>query len=42
MKGKDMHGKNAENLVLKLPAGTLIKDEGTGEILADLTSTDKG
>lgn len=35
--GKDMHGKGAENLVLRLPAGTIIKDDQTGEILADLT-----
>ncbi|MCM1566559.1 MAG: GTPase ObgE [Dehalobacter sp. 4CP] len=35
--GKDMHGKGAENLVLRIPAGTIIKNEGTGEILADLT-----
>jgi GTP-binding protein len=35
--GKDMHGKGAEDLVLRIPAGTIIKDEATGEILADLT-----
>ncbi|QGZ99709.1 GTPase ObgE [Dehalobacter restrictus] len=35
--GKDMHGKGAENLVLRIPAGTIIKNEGTGEIMADLT-----
>jgi GTP-binding protein len=35
--GKDMHGKGAENLVLRIPAGTIVKDEATGEILADLT-----
>lgn len=35
--GKDMHGKGGENLVLRIPAGTIIKDEKTGEILADLT-----
>ncbi|NLI92407.1 MAG: GTPase ObgE [Peptococcaceae bacterium] len=35
--GKDMHGKSAEDLILRVPAGTMIKDEATGEILADLT-----
>ncbi len=29
-------GKNGEDLVLKVPAGTIIKDEATGLILADL------
>ncbi|KUO58241.1 MAG: GTPase Obg [Gracilibacter sp. BRH_c7a] len=36
-KGKDQHGKGAEDLILRIPAGTIIKDEITGEILADLT-----
>jgi GTP-binding protein len=35
--GKDMHGKNASNLVLRLPVGTVVKDEKTGATLADLT-----
>ncbi|NLM22391.1 MAG: GTPase ObgE [Peptococcaceae bacterium] len=35
--GKGMHGKGAEDLVLRLPAGTLVKDADTGEVLADLT-----
>ncbi|MBI2413508.1 MAG: GTPase ObgE [Deltaproteobacteria bacterium] len=30
-------GKNGEDLVIKLPIGTLIKDQETGEILSDLT-----
>ncbi|EIO0103481.1 GTPase ObgE [Staphylococcus pseudintermedius] len=32
----NMHGKNAENLVLKVPPGTIIKDVETGQTLADL------
>lgn len=36
-KGKDQHGKGAEDLILRIPAGTVIKDEATGEILADMT-----
>ncbi|RZI01124.1 GTPase ObgE, partial [Staphylococcus aureus] len=34
--GSNMHGKNAEDLVLKVPPGTLIKDAETEEVLADL------
>lgn len=33
---KKQAGKNGENLVLKVPAGTIIRDEATGLILADL------
>lgn len=35
--GKDMHGKGGESLDLKVPPGTLVYDEETGELLADLT-----
>lgn len=35
-KGKDQHGKGAEDLILRIPAGTVIKN-ATGEILVDLT-----
>ena len=31
-----MHGANGEPLVLKVPLGTIVKDQHTGEILADL------
>ncbi len=31
-----MHGKNAEDLVLKVPPGTIIKNVETDEVLADL------
>lgn len=34
---KNCTGANAENLLIKVPAGTLIKDADTGEVLADLT-----
>ncbi|MGL5328021.1 MAG: GTPase ObgE [Peptostreptococcaceae bacterium] len=33
---KRQAGKNGEDLVLKVPAGTIIRDEATGLILADL------
>jgi GTP-binding protein len=34
--GKDMHGKGAEDLILRIPVGTIVKKEETGEIIADL------
>lgn len=35
--GKTMHGKNGESLELRVPPGTLIYDDESGEQLADLT-----
>ena len=35
--GKDMHGKSGESLELRVPSGTLVYDDETGELLADLT-----
>ncbi|RME10280.1 MAG: GTPase ObgE [Ardenticatenia bacterium] len=35
--GKNMRGRNGEDLVIKVPPGTLVFDEETGEQLADLT-----
>ncbi len=35
--GGNKFGKSAEDLVLKVPVGTIVKDAETGEILADLT-----
>jgi GTP-binding protein len=32
----DCHGRRGENRVIKVPAGTIIRDQVTGEILADL------
>ncbi|AVP37239.1 GTPase ObgE [Staphylococcus felis] len=34
--GSNMHGKNAEDLVLKVPPGTTIKNSDNEEVLADL------
>ncbi|MBI5178595.1 MAG: GTPase ObgE [Nitrospinae bacterium] len=34
--GSNCHGKDGEDLVLPVPPGTLIKDSGTGETVADL------
>lgn len=35
---KNQFGKNAPDLVIKVPAGTVIKDKATDRILADLTA----
>jgi GTP-binding protein len=34
--GKKMHGRDGRDLIIKVPVGTLIKDEVGGEVLADL------
>ncbi|MEQ8175934.1 MAG: GTPase ObgE [Syntrophomonadaceae bacterium] len=36
--GKNMHGANGEDLLVKVPPGTLVKDLDTGDILADLVA----
>ncbi len=35
-KGKDQTGKSGENLIIRIPAGTLVRDDQTGEVLQDL------
>lgn len=35
--GNNKHGKNGEDVIIRIPPGTLVKNEATGEILADLT-----
>ena len=40
--GKNMHGKGGDDLVIKVPPGTLVYDDDTGELLADLTEQDHG
>ncbi|MFC0270149.1 GTPase ObgE [Metabacillus herbersteinensis] len=34
---KSMHGRNSESMVVKVPPGTIVTDEDTGQIIADLT-----
>ena len=34
--GQKRHGRNGKDLVLKVPCGTVVRDETTGEILGDL------
>ncbi len=36
-KGKNMHGRRAEDMVLPVPVGTVVSDTETGEVLADLS-----
>lgn len=33
----NMHGRGAEDLIVKVPPGTLVRDQETNELLADLT-----
>jgi len=35
--GSNKHGRSADDLIVKVPVGTVIKDAETGEVLADLT-----
>lgn len=37
-KGKDMHGRDGEDLVIPVPVGTIVKDAVSGEVLEDLVS----
>jgi len=34
--GKDRHGRNGKDLIVRVPVGTVIKDAKTGEVIADL------
>ncbi|MBO6178196.1 MAG: GTPase ObgE [Selenomonadaceae bacterium] len=38
---KNQYGRNAEALIIKVPAGTVVKDDATGDVLADLTEVGK-
>jgi GTP-binding protein len=40
-RGQNRNGRSGEDLVLDVPAGTLVKDAATGEILADLSEHDQ-
>jgi GTPase len=35
-KGKDQAGRNGPDLIIRVPVGTLVRDEDTGELLQDL------
>ncbi|UPM55273.1 GTPase ObgE [Gottfriedia acidiceleris] len=34
---KNQHGKNAEDMIVKVPPGTIVTDADSGELIADLT-----
>ncbi|UCD35674.1 MAG: GTPase ObgE [Nitrospiraceae bacterium] len=36
--GKNMHGKNGRDLIIPVPAGTLIREFDSGQVLCDLTA----
>ncbi|MEM5948907.1 GTPase ObgE [Spirochaetia bacterium 38H-sp] len=36
-KGKKMHGKKGEDLIIEVPPGTVIRDADTGELIKDLS-----
>ena len=39
--GRNRHGANGENKIIKVPLGTSVYDADTGELLADLTEPDQ-
>lgn len=39
--GRRMHGKNGKDLVIRIPAGTIIKDDESGRIIADMSGDNK-
>ncbi len=38
--GKNRHGRNGKDMIIRVPAGTVVKDAETGRIIADLNSPD--
>lgn len=40
-RNKNQYGKNAEDVILKVPKGTIIRDEETNRIVADLVKPDQ-
>src|SRR6187401_2425735 len=37
-RGRDQNGRGAEDIVLRVPVGTVIKDSESGEVIADLAA----
>lgn len=37
-KGKNQHGKDGKDVILRVPLGTIVKDAETGELVADISS----
>lgn len=40
-RGSDCNGRGADDIVMRMPVGTLISDKNTGELIADLTRHDQ-
>ena len=40
-KGKNMHGKNAKDIFIQVPQGTLVKDSSTNHTIADLIKNEQ-
>jgi GTP-binding protein len=40
-RGKNQSGKRGEDLVIRVPVGTLVRDAAQGDVLADLTTADQ-
>ncbi len=40
-RGKNQHGKQGKDVIIRVPQGTLVRDAETGDILADLTERDQ-
>lgn len=38
---KNMHGKNGAPMIVKVPVGTIVRDDATGELLADIVEKDQ-
>ncbi len=39
--GKNKHGKNSSDLVIPVPPGTVVRDDETGDLIADLVNPDQ-
>lgn len=39
-RGKEQYGRGGEDMVVRVPVGTIVRDAATGELLADLTEED--
>ncbi len=39
--GRECHGKGGDDLIIKVPLGTLVKDADTGEVIGDMVSANK-
>lgn len=40
-RGKTMHGRSADNLIIRVPLGTVIREDDAGYLLADITANEQ-